>query len=426
MYYLILLLFFSCSSTQKTQKESFVEKLILKNGLIVYYKKTIENPILSLSINFFAGSSLENNKETGIAHFLEHLMFQKENGYINLLESLGGSYNAWTSKDSTSYYSTFHKKDFQKILEQEILRLENFNPPTVQFEKERAIIIEEKKQTESSPFAQFFLFIQDNLFKNTSYQHPIIGHLPVLESLTFNQIKNFYDTHYNTGNTFVILTGDLPLDFKNILEETLGSWTKKGPDFKPKNIIPLNNSFSYSTNELPKSLLYFIDRNYFFKDSSLFFDTFLNLLSNSLAQEYLKEDILKTVFSSMSFFKFSFNSLGFLGLNLQILESIDYDTATLLFEKHLPNVCNSIEDKHIVGLKNQLKVSLSESILSTEPLNSTIRSAVFESKTINIPLYKFEPSYYYKELDSLSPDMFKKECLSLLKKPHTSFKVVRP
>jgi predicted Zn-dependent peptidase len=352
-------------------------------------------------------------------------MFQKENGYIDFLESLGASYNAWTSKDSTSYYSNFHKKDFQVVLEKEILRLQNFNPPSSQIEKERSVIIEEKKQTESSPFAQFFLFIQDKVFNNTSYQHPIIGHLPVLKSITPSQITNFYNTHYNTGNTFIVLTGDLPENFQDILENTLGLWTKKGPDFVSTKILVKNASFSYQTNELPKTLLSFINRNQLSKENSIFFDALVNLLNNALAQLYLREDILKTVFSSMSFFNFSFNSLGFLGLNLQLLESIDYETANLLFEKHLPSACHSIDEKSILTLKNQLKVSLNQSILSTESLNNIIKSTVFESKTINTPLNYFEPSYYYKELDSLSPELFKKECLSLLKKPNISFKVIR-
>jgi Predicted Zn-dependent peptidases len=132
----------------------------LKNGAKVYIRKRPDVESVSIQVWFSVGSSYEDYKEKGMAHFLEHMLFNGSERYDYgeldvLVEGLGGQINAATSKDFTYYYiniSSNYLRQAVDILESLTLRAK-LEEDMIQ--KEKPIVIEELKRGMDSPINRF-------------------------------------------------------------------------------------------------------------------------------------------------------------------------------------------------------------------------------------------------------------------------------
>ena len=124
---IILSLYFSSSfSNEQASPYSF----ILKNGMEVVVIENNRAPVVAQMIWYNFGSGIEETGKSGLAHFMEHLMFKgtrkfPDNYYSNYISKIGGSENAFTSYDYTAYYQIFPKSELKtmiKILKPILLR----------------------------------------------------------------------------------------------------------------------------------------------------------------------------------------------------------------------------------------------------------------------------------------------------------------
>ncbi len=186
----------------------------LDNGLRVLLLEDRRSPIVSVQLWYRVGSRNERAGMTGIAHFLEHLMFKgtKQYGprqYARLIEQNGGQDNAFTSQDLTSYFVNIAADKLDLVLELEADRMRNLLLDPKEIDSERQVVIEERRtRTEDDPEGFLGEEVGSLAFKAHPYGAPIIGWMGDLKRITPTEIRAFYDVYYVPNNAILTVVGD--------------------------------------------------------------------------------------------------------------------------------------------------------------------------------------------------------------------------
>lgn len=246
--FFVLLILFGCSHILTEKKhgnnslhESVdldVEEVHLKNGMTILLLKNSKLPIFSLYYFYKVGSKNEDLGITGASHLLEHMMFKggKKYGQNTIdffIEGHGGSTNAYTTNDLTVYYENLPVKSLEKILDIEADRMENLLLDPQAFEKERAVVLEERKMRyENSPRGQIYHLMMKNLFKGTPYERSVIGRIPDLKSVSRDQIFHYFKKYYAPNNVTMVLVGDIDIPKTKKLARKIFSGIRPSTDLK--------------------------------------------------------------------------------------------------------------------------------------------------------------------------------------------------
>ena len=201
-------------------KDYTVQKLPTGQTVIVMPVKT--NPIVTIDTWIKTGSVNENDQNSGVAHFLEHLFFKgtektPPGAFDRILESKGGVTNAATSKDFTHYYITIPAKEFDKALELHADMLLNPLIPRKELEKERLVVLEEISKGKDSPtnimYNNLFRVIYTQSEPYHPYFRPVIGSNKVIETISRDEILDFYNKWYSPQNMTTVIVGDIDPDY---------------------------------------------------------------------------------------------------------------------------------------------------------------------------------------------------------------------
>lgn len=191
----------------------------LSNGLKVYLLPVAGSPVVTMMTAFNVGSCDEDKSSTGLAHYLEHLMFKgtaklKPGDIDRMTQRSGGSNNAYTNHDMTNYHFDFAADRWETALEIEAVRMRGLLiDKQHEFEQEKGAVIEELARNEDSPWDLEEKAILPMLFgKQSPYGHPIIGEREHVRGATAEVIKGYYDKWYHPNNAAVILTGGFDPD----------------------------------------------------------------------------------------------------------------------------------------------------------------------------------------------------------------------
>ena len=186
----------------------------LDNGLRVLLLEDRRSPIVSVQVWYRVGSRNEQRGATGLAHFLEHMMFKGTAAnpggkFSELVERNGGRNNAFTSQDVTSYYVNIASDRLEVILDLEADRMRNLTLDPKDIDSERQVVIEERRtRTEDDPGGFLGEAVSAIAFKAHPYGQPIVGWMEDLTRITPAQLRTFYDTYYVPGNAIVVVVGD--------------------------------------------------------------------------------------------------------------------------------------------------------------------------------------------------------------------------
>ena len=189
-----------------------------------------EGDMVNISSWVRTGSINENEKNNGVSHFLEHLMFKGTHkhkaGYFDrTLEAKGAIVNAATWKDYTFYYVTLPKgegcKDFYEALElhadmmldpvlpeDEIGKEFDLNDNTVTDKRERHVVIEEIRMCKDRPWTKVYNQANFNMYTKHPYKRDVIGTAQIISRLTREDIDNYYRKFYTPKNLTTIIVGD--------------------------------------------------------------------------------------------------------------------------------------------------------------------------------------------------------------------------
>ncbi|PCJ99376.1 MAG: peptidase M16 [Zetaproteobacteria bacterium] len=233
-----------------TDKVFNAKSYMLDNGLQIVVVENHRAPVITHMIWYRAGAADEPRGKSGIAHFLEHLLFkgQKHTQLGNLepgefsriVRSLGGEDNAFTSQDYTAYYQSISKEHLEKVMTMEAGRMRGIDIPLEEFQSEKKVIQEERRQrTDNTPHAQMAEQMTEALFPNHPYGIPVIGWMHEIQALEWTDAKTFYDQYYAPNNAILIVSGDVNAeDVLKIAKRTYGIIKRADTPIRQRTISP--------------------------------------------------------------------------------------------------------------------------------------------------------------------------------------------
>ncbi|MGH1378899.1 MAG: M16 family metallopeptidase [Alphaproteobacteria bacterium] len=221
-------------SPTKSPKVFNAKSYVLDNGLQIVVVENHRAPVITHMIWYRAGAADEPPGKSGIAHFLEHLLFKGQKHKIlgnleagefsKIVRSLGGEDNAFTSQDYTAYYQSIASEHLRKVMTMEAGRMRGVDISEEAFTSENKVIQEERRQrTDNDPRAQMTEQMREALYPNHPYSIPVIGWMHEIKALTWDDAKLFYNRYYAPNNAILVVSGDVTgEEVLTIAKETYG------------------------------------------------------------------------------------------------------------------------------------------------------------------------------------------------------------
>ncbi|MCJ7432026.1 MAG: insulinase family protein [Anaerolineales bacterium] len=188
-------------------------KNVLSNGLTVFLKEIHTAPLISSWMWYRVGSRDEVTGKTGISHWTEHMQFKGTPQFpASVLDKAisreGGTWNAFTFLDWTTYFETMPADKIDLALRLEADRMTNSIFDKKEVASERTVIISEREGSESEPLFMLGEAMQQASFRVHSYHHEVIGDKADLETMTRADLYNHYRAYYVPNNAVMAVAGD--------------------------------------------------------------------------------------------------------------------------------------------------------------------------------------------------------------------------
>lgn len=402
----------------------------LPNGLRIFLCPMPRHEVAAQMTVSFGGSVLEfelNGKNikvpAGIAHFLEHKMFEKEDGTdpLKVYESTGAYANAFTSPYITAYHFE-GGDDFFKNLQN---LLDTVHKPYFTDEnvlKEKGIISQEKKNTMDQPKSIVYDKSNENLFHNSYFKHSVLGSLEDINSITKEMLYDCYNAFYHPSNMYLTITGGFDinqtLDFIKKYYQKLGlsyqkppvKITKQEPEtvFKDKEIVHRNTEnkeilISYKVKPPKKSRII----------TDLYFSLLLNLKFSEISDfpdiTFNDENIITDVGCSF------YTADDYYIINVGVTVKEDTDKIISLIDKAISDKTYSEKEFNLIK-----KVLLSSVILLTEKVSRTrdsIASDVYLYGNVNYDIYNIYKNISYDEFQTFVNNLnFNSKTITIVEK----------
>lgn len=201
----------------------------LDNGMEVVVIENHRAPVVSHWVWYRVGSSDSPPGKSGLAHFVEHLMFKgteeiAPGDFSKIVARHGGQDNAMTSADFTAYFQNIARDRLDMVMEMEADRMANLRLQLRDVEAERDVVLEERRsRVDNQPSALLGEQLNAAQYLNHPYRLPIIGWYHEIESYTKEDALAFYDEWYAPNNAILIVAGAITADeLRPIAERTYG------------------------------------------------------------------------------------------------------------------------------------------------------------------------------------------------------------
>jgi zinc protease len=204
-------------------------QLMLANGMEVVVIPDHRAPVVTHMVWYRVGAADGPTGVSGIAHFLEHLMFKSteniaDGAFAKIVMQLGGQFNAFTGQDFTAYFERVSKEQLRTMMEMEADRMVNLRLADEEVATERQVVIEERaSRYDNNPSARLDEQMSAALYLAHPYRLPVIGWAHEIAKLSRQDALAFYDRYYAPNNAILVVSGDVtPEDLKRLAEETYG------------------------------------------------------------------------------------------------------------------------------------------------------------------------------------------------------------
>jgi zinc protease len=191
------------------------ESFVLDNGLQVVVVANHRAPIVTHMIWYKVGAADEDPGKSGLAHFLEHLMFKGTERlgpgiFSEIIAANGGQENAFTTQDATGYFQTINSDRLEIVMEHEADRMTNLKLSDELVLPERDVVLEERRSRVSNePSRELSEMARASLYLNHPYRFPVIGWANEIAQLTTEDALAFYRRWYAPNNAVLVLAGDV-------------------------------------------------------------------------------------------------------------------------------------------------------------------------------------------------------------------------
>jgi zinc protease len=190
---------------------------VLDNGLKVLVQEVHTAPLASVWCWYKVGSKDEVTGQTGVSHWVEHMNFKgtaniPRDQVKGIIEKFGGSWNGYTWIDQTTYMETASTAGLDRMLFIESERMANCLYDPEDCESERTVIISELQGSENDPDTLLEQEVIAAAYKVHPYRHPTIGWLSDLQSMTRDDLYQYYRRNYIPNNATLVIVGDVETD----------------------------------------------------------------------------------------------------------------------------------------------------------------------------------------------------------------------
>jgi zinc protease len=202
----------------------------LDNGMQVIVVTDRRAPVVTHHVWYKVGSADSPPGKSGLAHFLEHLMFKGTKDlapgqFSEIVARNGGNENAFTGQDYTGYYQTIARDRLELVMKMEADRMTNLVLGDAAVLPERDVVLEERSQrVDNDPGSRLSEQINAAQFLNHPYRLPVIGWRHEMESYTREDALEFYRKWYAPNNAVLIVAGDIDAEeLRPLAERYYGS-----------------------------------------------------------------------------------------------------------------------------------------------------------------------------------------------------------
>ena len=212
----------------------------LKNGLTIVGEEIPYLKSVSLGIWINTGSRLESEKESGVSHFIEHMLFKgtKNRSAKDIardIDRLGGEINAFTNKECTCYYVHLLDEHINKGIDVLSDMILNSSFDTNDIDKEKFVILEELKMYEDSLDDLSYDLLVENVYPNDGLGRNILGNRKTIRSLKREDILNYYNKYYVPNNAVISICGNFNFEeIVKVIEEKFEQWQEKEVNIEVK------------------------------------------------------------------------------------------------------------------------------------------------------------------------------------------------
>jgi zinc protease len=257
--FLVLLLSSLCAAAEEPSWNVTTETL--PNGLQVLILTDHRAPVASFQVWYQVGSRNEQMGSTGLAHLLEHLMFRGSEKFgpgefSRLVQEKGGSLNAFTGNDHTTYFENIAAPHLGLMIELETDRMASLVLDDKVLAAEKQVVMEERRlRTTDDPAAELFEQVWGAAFTAHPYGWPIIGWMSDLENLTIKDVLDFRRTYYAPNNAILVAAGDIePQTLLSTIKESFVSIPSSPPPPPVRAVEPPQRGERRVTLRRPASL----------------------------------------------------------------------------------------------------------------------------------------------------------------------------
>jgi zinc protease len=379
------------------------EKFTLANGLKVLVHQDKSTPMAVVNVIYDVGAKDEDPNKTGFAHLFEHLMF---GGSVNIpvydepLQMAGGENNAFTTNDLTNYYCQLPAENIETAFWLESDRMLSLAFSKKSLEVQRKVVCEEfKEHYINKPYGDVWKIIREMVYTNHPYQWMTIGkELSHIENATLDDVKAFFNKHYNPSNAILVVAGNITVAQ---IKELAQKW------FEP---IPAGAKYNRSLPQEPKQTaarvkevkanvpldaLYKcwhiysrMDKRYYVAD--LITEILGGGASSRLFQVLVKE---KKLFSNIDCYHMGSTDAGLLTIEGKLVKGVNMKDAEAAVNEEIEKlIIEGISDKELEKVKNK-----TESMMAFEDMavmNRATSLAMYEllgdADLINTELQRYQ------------------------------------
>lgn len=223
-----------------TQAKARAQHFGLANGMQVVVIPDHRAPVVTHMVWYRVGAADEPHGVSGIAHFLEHLMFKGTDKippgeFSKIVSRNGGQDNAFTSHDATAYFQRIARDRLPLVMEMEADRMRNLKLAEKDVLTERDVILEERRsRVENDPGSILREQLMATLYQSHGYGVPVLGWKHEMKTLSRADALAFYKRFYAPNNAILVVAGDVTVDEVRKLAEKTYAKLEPTPDLKAR------------------------------------------------------------------------------------------------------------------------------------------------------------------------------------------------
>jgi zinc protease len=235
------------AATVQADPKPDIGHFTLANGLEVVVVPDRRAPVVTHMVWYKVGAADETPGKSGLAHFLEHLMFKGTvknpiGRFSQMVAFVGGQENAFTTQDYTGYFQRVSRDNLKMLMEFEADRMTGLVLTDAAVAPELKVVLEEYNQrVANNPRARLSEQIDAALYLNHPYGKPVIGWRHEIEKLNREEALAFYRRFYTPNNAVLVVAGDVTVDeIRSLAEATYGKVPKVaeiGPRHRPQEPV---------------------------------------------------------------------------------------------------------------------------------------------------------------------------------------------